>query len=307
MAEGHDRRAHALVRLAGTERFRGIDELLTWLDTLTAALRADNQLERLAFLGIRATNDVETALEATLSGYAAVAFDAMRDVLEIDYQLRDFAIDPQRVETWLTADEKTLRKEFQPVHVRRRLQDAGAVNFGENAMSLDYKGHSQMLHLRPDGTSTLDALPGRGRSQDTVFERDMGLWEILDHGRSLRGAFQALTAAVSPASAAEQEARRPLPAFTEALNYVHAAQQHFMALSRAQEALNQEQPRHALIVLVDALIQARLLDKALLEHGRQADLRSELTRISAMTDGRARTLAPIAIKLVDALTQESTG
>ncbi|WP_143665530.1 hypothetical protein [Streptomyces sp. st115] len=292
-------------RLAGSERFRGIDELLTWLDTLTAALRADEQLARLAFLGLRAIGDIETALEATLSGYAAVAFDAMRDMLEIDFQLRDFAVDPQRIETWLSADEKTLKKEFQPVHVRVRLQKAGAVGLGDNATSLDYKGHSQMLHLRPPGPHALDLLPGRGRSEDTVFTRDMGLWEIVEHGRSLRGAFQSLTSAVSPGTEADREARRPLPAFKEALTYVHFAQQHFMALSRAKESLKKGRTRQALNVIVSALVQARLLDAALLENGRLADVRSELTRLASTTDGMARSLSPIALALLEGFTEDS--
>lgn len=300
LAESHQRRSDALERLEGTERFRGIDGLLVWLDSLTSALRADDKLERIAFLGERAVADFEAALEATLIGYGGVAFDAMRDVLEIDFQLRDFAVDPQLIAVWLDADDTTLRGHFQPVHVRKRLQMAGAVTLGNNAMSWDYKAHSQLLHLRPNN-EPLNFLPGRGRCQNTVFERDLGLWEIIQHGRSLRGAFQSLTAAVSPGSPADSEARKPIPEFADALHYVHAASQHFLAWAGALKALEHKRPDYAFIVIIDALLEAQLLDKRVLQSGNQRELRDELTRIADQPDSRANTLAPIALALLELL------
>ena len=91
---------------------KGIDELLTRLDDLAQAFAADPALAKLAFLIRRGTADFETALEASMSGYVAVAFDAMRDVLEIENLLRDFANQPANFDAWLTADEKTLLKKF---------------------------------------------------------------------------------------------------------------------------------------------------------------------------------------------------
>jgi hypothetical protein len=36
----------------------------------------------------------------------------MRDVLEIDYQLKDFAIDPDLIDEWLSADNSRLVKKL---------------------------------------------------------------------------------------------------------------------------------------------------------------------------------------------------
>ncbi|MCI4084349.1 hypothetical protein [Streptomyces sp. MMS21 TC-5] len=93
----------------------------------------------------RAHADSITALEATLSGFFSVASDAMLDLLEIRYLLMDFAINPDHVEEWLsvshtrqslcsTTDEKGRIKDFSPAAVRRRLQAAWVVNFGDQAV-----------------------------------------------------------------------------------------------------------------------------------------------------------------------------
>ncbi|KIZ17579.1 hypothetical protein [Streptomyces natalensis] len=60
------------------------------------------ELSKLAFIVERTHADFMTALEATLSGYFSVASDAMRDVLEIQYLLMDFAINPGHADDWLT-------------------------------------------------------------------------------------------------------------------------------------------------------------------------------------------------------------
>ncbi len=60
-------------------------------------------LSRLAFLVTRSAADFETATEATLSGYLSVAVDAMRDVMEIENLLLDFAVSPAHIDEWLAA------------------------------------------------------------------------------------------------------------------------------------------------------------------------------------------------------------
>ena len=59
----------------------------------------------MAFLVERAEADFQTAIEATLSGYQGVAADAMRDVMEIECLLLDFAVNGGGADEWLNADE----------------------------------------------------------------------------------------------------------------------------------------------------------------------------------------------------------
>jgi hypothetical protein len=140
LEEAEIRRAAALSRLTDDVRLKGANDLLGQLDHIATAFATEPRLRKLTFLIRRAIADFETALEATLSSYTAVAFDAMRDVLEIDYLLRDFAVDQQLIDEWLNADEKTLLNKFSPGSVRKRLQAAGVARFGEKAQSIDYKG-----------------------------------------------------------------------------------------------------------------------------------------------------------------------
>lgn len=72
MTRAHSRDAAG--RLAGLHLRHHLDELLQ-------AFIADPTLRRIAFLIHRSRADLETAMEATLSGYIAVAADAMRDIL----------------------------------------------------------------------------------------------------------------------------------------------------------------------------------------------------------------------------------
>ncbi|MGV9752709.1 hypothetical protein [Nocardia farcinica] len=122
-------------------RFKGLEQLLRWLDDLVAAFADDIAVQRIAFLVHRSRADLETATEATLSGYVAVAADAMRDVMEIENLLLDFAVNPAHIEEWLTADRRTLLSRFAPANVRRRLHAAGEGQYAASAESIDYRAH----------------------------------------------------------------------------------------------------------------------------------------------------------------------
>jgi hypothetical protein len=201
LATAEIRRASAIFTLASDARIKGIDELLAKLDKISTAFEADSRLAKLSFLIVRVTADFETALEATISSYAAVAFDAMRDVLEIQYLLFDFGRDEQLIDEWLAADDKTLRDKFSPVHIRKRLKDGGIGDFGDNALSADYKGHSQMLHLGPPRWSVL---PPKGRVGPDLFSDDMGFWEIFEHAHGLWQALVFLVTKIAPDSEANR-------------------------------------------------------------------------------------------------------
>src|SRR5439155_7049867 len=125
--------------------------LFEYLDAAEHAYQTNPDLTRLAFLVARSAADFETALEATLSGYQGVAADAMRDVMEVEYLLLDFAAHPEHVVQWLSADRQTRLHRFSPATVRQRLRGAGMSPFSDTGWEpTDYRAHSESLHVTPD-------------------------------------------------------------------------------------------------------------------------------------------------------------
>ena len=91
-----------------------MEQLFTYLDAAAKAYEDIPALARVAFLVERVKADYQTALEATLSGYQGVAADAMRDVMEIECLLLDFAANEGSANEWLDADEALLRTKYRP-------------------------------------------------------------------------------------------------------------------------------------------------------------------------------------------------
>ncbi|MGW4880078.1 hypothetical protein ACWEPI_26360 [Streptomyces sp. NPDC004262] len=278
-----------------SELLQGVDSFLTWLDDLAEAFGNDVRLAQLAFLVRRITADIETATEVTLAGYTSVALDAMRDVLEIEYLLHDFAINPRQVDKWLTADDTTLRREFAPVKVRERLKAAGIGNFGDNAESLDYKGHSMALHLRP---RELEPLPGKGRAPDRALDRYMGFWEICDHSQAVGQSIGALTHALAPNSEADGLAKRLPEGLKDALYVTLRSQDHYQVIHMCKRALDEGHPRIALNVLLSSLQRAGFLKPSTLVPASIQELPAELARIADLQDGLAKSVAPLALAIL---------
>jgi uncharacterized membrane protein len=126
-------RRERIDRLRDGARFRGLDEVLTNLDELRSAFDDDVALRRLSFLIERCVADFETAIENALSGYLSVAMDAMRDVMEVENLLVDFAVDTEHIERWLAADARTLRTTYAPAEVRNRLHRAQVGAYASSA------------------------------------------------------------------------------------------------------------------------------------------------------------------------------
>src|SRR6266536_812036 len=103
LQRAQQQRAHQAASLLHGARFKGLDALLCRSSEAARGFEADPMLSRLAFLVTRSAADFETATEATLSGYLSVAVDAMRDVMEIENLLLDFAVSPAHIDEWLAA------------------------------------------------------------------------------------------------------------------------------------------------------------------------------------------------------------
>jgi hypothetical protein len=168
----------------------------------------------------RARADFEIALDATLGGHFAPASDAMRDVLEIEMLLLDFAVDPDRLNLWLSG---TKQSTFRPAEVRKRLRKAGAGEVTSSVFGADYAAHSAALHVNPR------PLPFGGKTPvDDGFELDAGFWEMLEHGRRLLTAVEAVR--VRASDDADHEPLAPLDAFWDAHKRVMEMQEMVIGL-----------------------------------------------------------------------------
>ena len=74
-------------------RLAGLNQWLGYLKELEAAF-LDPRLEPLRFLLVRIRMNYDAAIEATLTGMPSVVNDLMRDVMEIELLLQDFAATP---------------------------------------------------------------------------------------------------------------------------------------------------------------------------------------------------------------------
>ncbi len=178
LRRSHENRSTWLNRSLDGARLRGLEELLNHLDALVRVLSNDASATTFARLFTRVIYDVEVAVEATLAGDLPVAFDAMRDVMETEFIIRDIALDPSQRTLWERRDPDVIRRRFRPVLVRQRLKDAGVPGFGENAESVDYKGHSMALHVTPFELGLMDR---RRTAADQPILADAGWWEVFEH------------------------------------------------------------------------------------------------------------------------------
>jgi len=88
--------------------FAGLEEVYSVLDAMREAYEQSETLKDIAFLVRRVRADFESAVDAGLAGFNGVVLDTMRDVMEIEYLLRDFLHDKQQIKRWLNADLATL-------------------------------------------------------------------------------------------------------------------------------------------------------------------------------------------------------
>lgn len=188
LREAEDRRTERLATYLDGRRLAGLEQLYAYVDRLEAAYEADDALRALSFLIRRAARDFETALEATLSAYQGVAADAMRDVMEIEQLLLDFATHEGHAQEWLECDRPLRLKKYSPAALRKRLVAAGVPPFSDDGWEPTdpYRSHSESLHVTPN----VPVVGARGlESQPDSLLADAGFIEIFEHAwRFLRAA-----------------------------------------------------------------------------------------------------------------------
>jgi hypothetical protein len=158
---------------------QAIELLLDFLASASRTLQGWDGTRGIAFLSARVADDVRMSLESLLSGHLQLASDAMRDVLETELLVRDFALDTAQIARWLSADDTVIRNNFRPVHCRRRQARALGVNINDVPGATDYRAHSQILHVTETFLPALS--PAAGHQAIHVLD---AIYEIMFHGRS---------------------------------------------------------------------------------------------------------------------------
>jgi hypothetical protein len=90
--------------------------------TLDHKSRSDNEAA-MQMLGIRLFNAAASGVKLALSGYYQTAFQQARDIMETGFLLDYFRTSPQQIGVWKASDRATRRKLFDPVQVRKALDD----------------------------------------------------------------------------------------------------------------------------------------------------------------------------------------
>lgn len=116
-------------------------------------------------------------------GRQAQVSDSMRDVMEIEFLLRDFVGRPDNIGVWTSADAKTLRNKFSPKEIRRRVANDLFPGKGFNLPDADeYAVHSAVLHPTPKPSPRPDKQRDSSMHDGKTL---MGAGEVLEHAHRL--------------------------------------------------------------------------------------------------------------------------
>jgi len=230
LSTAESNREHRLSRLLTGARLKGYEELVRHLEALEPVFGKSKRLRPIAFLVGRARGDFQTALEATLSGYHSVAHDAMRDVMEIEFLLREFYHEPQHIEHWVSYTDKERNDKFRPALLRQRHARRLGREPQDLAEAADYRAHSMFLHVSPHR----NPFGGPGLNDSKVpFADDSCFWEIFEHGRRIVFALHRLRRKVARGVKSPSGPERGLKKFRDAWQRTQEMQALFLAMLQA--------------------------------------------------------------------------
>jgi hypothetical protein len=90
--------------------------------TLDHTSRSDAEAT-MQMLGIRLFNAAASGVKLALSGYYQTAFQQARDIMETGFLLDYFRTSPEKIAVWKSADRAARRKLFDPVQIRKALDE----------------------------------------------------------------------------------------------------------------------------------------------------------------------------------------
>ena len=145
----HNNRCSRLLHYANGATLRGVEELLSYLHEAEKNFSENSHLKLISRLVKRLGGDFETGIEAFLAGFHSVLFDTMRDVMEIEFLLRDFLIWPTHLDEWFNCNDEVRYNRFRPAVLRQRYANFVKERPQDLQEATDYKAHSQFLHVTP--------------------------------------------------------------------------------------------------------------------------------------------------------------
>jgi hypothetical protein len=178
-------RSTRLRRYLNTTVLSGLNRLLERLELAAEAYEKDDRLKPATVLVRRARADFEAAIVCTFSGLSFVCRDQVRDVMEIEYLLRDFRYDLARLDKWAKASPDEERDRFNPGILRQREAKRRGIGVNKLVDSLDYKVHSRALHVTKASVRSGARGVEADRGKAGVFRGDQDIWEIFIHAGRL--------------------------------------------------------------------------------------------------------------------------
>jgi len=181
LKEAQSNREDSLAFYLDSVTLKGSEELTVHLQKLEKVYQRSRRLRGLSVLIRRLENDFEIGLESTLTGFHSVVLDAMRDVMEVEFLLREFTHQPSMIDQWLQATPKELYDKFRPAVLRQR--DANRLGLRPQKMdeASDYTLHSETLHVSPPARPSFFE---RGlHNHEDPFSTDICFWEMSEHAR----------------------------------------------------------------------------------------------------------------------------
>lgn len=82
-----------------------------------------NDEATMQMLGIRLFNAAASGVKLAFSGYYQTAFQQARDIMETGFLLDYFRTSPDKIAVWKAADRATRRKLFDPMQIRKALDE----------------------------------------------------------------------------------------------------------------------------------------------------------------------------------------
>ncbi len=203
----------------------GFEELFNYLDTAVERFAQHPVLAQVVVLVRRVRADFETGLFAFLSGLDQATFDEMRDVMEIEYLLREFLHEPASINQWLSATDDDRWRIFGPGQLRRRHADRLRVPVADLVDTAEYRAHSGMLHVGPEPSWPIER--GVSKSDHPEFGAAFALADLLHHARDSVYLLYILAERAVPPLRLDQDPGTGLPhlqrAFEETMRRYHNA------------------------------------------------------------------------------------
>ena len=132
--------------------------------TVDHTSRSDDEAA-MQMLGIRLFNAAASGVKLALSGYYQTAFHQARDIMETGFLLDYFRTSPDKIPVWKGADRAARRKLFEPVQIRKALDERDGDT--EMRRAAEYGSFPSSPRMRPGadlGLRHAEELGSSGRS-----------------------------------------------------------------------------------------------------------------------------------------------